>query len=327
MPSDLFVTEHRETKHFPDLHDDIVVFAKKIALEAPKAAAANKQRDLLKISVEAETLLERYSPPDSPPTEAKKEIAKAREDAEAAILKFNVLEEALASINDSLKKELPLAAVVARQKLVVRYPDLSAWAMAAMRVGRKGRRKLLVTWAQLDKELVGDKSVVDLDVCGFRDLAPLLDFRCDVRPERFGATRRHFGAVGDEFFLDFALRQHFQQRIVQLCDDLFRRSGRDKDALPAGRVVTLQAGFFERWHIRHRRQSRRTGDADCAQLARLDVWLGDGQHVDQQLHLSAQQIGDGRRAALYGTCSMSMPTCVFSISPARCVIAPLPPDA
>ena len=121
-----FVTEHRETKYFADLHDDIVVFAKKIALDTPKAAAANKQRDLLKISIEAETLLERYSPPDSPPVEAKKEIAKAREDAEAAILKFSVLEEALASINDSLKKELPLAAVVARQKLVVRYPDLSA---------------------------------------------------------------------------------------------------------------------------------------------------------------------------------------------------------
>ncbi|TXT25839.1 MAG: forkhead-associated protein, partial [Planctomycetota bacterium] len=120
-----FVTEHREEKYFSDLHDDIVVFAKRIALDTPKAAAANKQRDLLKISSEAEVLLERYSPLDSPPTEAKKEIAKAREDAEAAILKFGVLQEALASINDSLKKELPLAAVGTRQKLIVRYPDLS----------------------------------------------------------------------------------------------------------------------------------------------------------------------------------------------------------
>ena len=120
------VTEHREAKFFSELHDDVVVFAKKIALDTPKAAAVNKQRDLLKISAEAETLLERYSPPDSPPVEAKKEIAKAREEAEAAILKSGVFEEALASINESLKKELPLAAVVTRQKLVVRYPDLSA---------------------------------------------------------------------------------------------------------------------------------------------------------------------------------------------------------
>ena len=120
-----FVAEHREAKYFADLHDDIVVFAKKIALDAPKAAAVNKQRDLLTISAEAETLLERYSPLDSPPTEAKKEIAKAREEALAAILKFGVLEEAVTSITDSLKKDQPLAAVVTRQKLVVRYPDLS----------------------------------------------------------------------------------------------------------------------------------------------------------------------------------------------------------
>lgn len=120
-----FVTEHREAKYFPELHDEIVVFAKKIALETPKLAAVNKQRDLLKISAEAETLLERYSPPDSPPVEAKTEIAKAREAAEAAILKSGVLEETLASINEALKKELPLDAVVTRQKLIVRYRDLA----------------------------------------------------------------------------------------------------------------------------------------------------------------------------------------------------------
>ena len=123
---DEFVKEHREAKYFPELHDDIVVFAKKIALDTPKAAAVNKQSDLLKISAEAEVFLERYSPPDAPPVEAKKEIAMAREVAVAAILKSGVLEDALTAINESLKKELPLAAVVSRQKLVVRYPDLSA---------------------------------------------------------------------------------------------------------------------------------------------------------------------------------------------------------
>ena len=121
-----FIAEHREQKYFPDLNDDLVIFSKKLALEAPKAAAANKQRDLLKISVEAEQMMERYSPPDSPPTEAKKEIAKAREEAESAILKASVLDEALASINDSLKKELPLGAVATRQKLIVRYSDLKS---------------------------------------------------------------------------------------------------------------------------------------------------------------------------------------------------------
>lgn len=120
-----FINEHREAKYFPDLHDVVVAFAKRIALEAPLAAAVNKQRDLLDISAEAEQLMVRYSPPDSPPTESKKEIDKAREDAKSAILKASVLDEALATINDSLKKESPFGAVVARQKLVVRYPDLT----------------------------------------------------------------------------------------------------------------------------------------------------------------------------------------------------------
>lgn len=120
------ITEHRETKYFADLHGDIVSFAKRIALDAPKAAALNKQRDLLEISKEAQILLERYSPQDAPPTESKTEIAKARDEAEAAILKAAVLDEALASINDSLKKLLPLAAVITRQKLIVRYRDLES---------------------------------------------------------------------------------------------------------------------------------------------------------------------------------------------------------
>jgi outer membrane protein assembly factor BamB/uncharacterized Zn finger protein (UPF0148 family)/pSer/pThr/pTyr-binding forkhead associated (FHA) protein len=121
-----FIAEHREAKYFADLNEDLVVFAKKIALEAPKTAAVNKQRDLLKISTEAEELMVRYSPPDAPPEEAKKEIAKAREDAESAILKAAVLDEALASMNESLKKESPFDAVAARQKLIVRYRDLEA---------------------------------------------------------------------------------------------------------------------------------------------------------------------------------------------------------
>ncbi|MBC7817545.1 MAG: PQQ-binding-like beta-propeller repeat protein, partial [Planctomycetaceae bacterium] len=121
-----FITEHREAKYFPDLNEDLVVLAKKIALDAPKAAAINKQRDLLKISTDAEEIMVRYSPIDSPPTEAKKEIAKAREDAESAIVKAGEIDKAHASINDSLKKESPFDAVATRQKLVVRYRDLES---------------------------------------------------------------------------------------------------------------------------------------------------------------------------------------------------------
>ncbi len=121
-----FIAQHREAKYFPDLNEDLVVFAKKIALDAPKLASVNNQRELLKISTDAEEIMMRYSPIDSPPIEAKKEIAKAREEAETAIVKSSEIDKALASINDSLKKESPFEAVATRQKLVVRFRDLES---------------------------------------------------------------------------------------------------------------------------------------------------------------------------------------------------------
>lgn len=119
-----FVTENRDESYFSELHADIAQFAKQIAIGAPKTAALSKQRSLLELSIEAEALLDRYSPVDAPPTEAKKAIAKARSDAEAAILKAGVLEKALAEIDAALKNNDPFAAVVTRHKLIVRYPDL-----------------------------------------------------------------------------------------------------------------------------------------------------------------------------------------------------------
>ncbi|MFM9960468.1 MAG: PQQ-binding-like beta-propeller repeat protein [Planctomycetaceae bacterium] len=122
-----FIVEHRDAKYFPDLHDDLVGFAKKIALDAPKAAKVNKQAELLEISKSAVELMKRYSPPDSPPTEAEKEIEIARDEAIAAIDKAKAIDNALESIKQSLKKEppSPFEVVVTRQELIVRYRDLA----------------------------------------------------------------------------------------------------------------------------------------------------------------------------------------------------------
>lgn len=121
-----FIAENRDEPYFGELHADIVQFARQIAVGAPKSAAISKQRSLLELSVEAEGILDRYSPVDAPPTEAKREIAKARSDAEAAILKAGVVEEALAAISAALAKEDPFTAVATRHKLIVRYPDLKS---------------------------------------------------------------------------------------------------------------------------------------------------------------------------------------------------------
>ncbi len=120
-----FVSKHRDEKYFEDLYADLQQFAKLIAIGAPKTAAQSKDRSLLELSTEAEQFFDRFSPPDTPQTETKREIAKARADAEATILKFGVVTAAFTEIDTALKKESPFPVAVTRQKLLVRYPDLS----------------------------------------------------------------------------------------------------------------------------------------------------------------------------------------------------------
>lgn len=121
-----FVKEHRDAKYFEELREELAKFAKTIALGAPKTAAQNKDRSLLEFSVEAEKFFDRFSPQDSPQTEAKREIAKARSDAEATILKAGVVTEAFAQIDAAIKANSPFPVVATRQKLIVRYPDMNS---------------------------------------------------------------------------------------------------------------------------------------------------------------------------------------------------------
>lgn len=118
-----FVNEHRDEKYFEDLRVDLAKYAKKIAVESPKTAAQNKDRSLLELSIEAEQFFDRFSGPDAP-TEAKREIAKARSDAEATILKAGVVNEAFTQIDAAIKANTPFPVVSTRKKLIIRYPDM-----------------------------------------------------------------------------------------------------------------------------------------------------------------------------------------------------------
>ncbi len=119
-----FITDHREKDYFVNLHDEVVKYAKQIAVGAPKTAAGNRQTDLFQVSTDAEQLMERYSPTDAPPKEAKAEIAKVRIEAQAAILKANTTDETLAKMADAVKQKTIFPAFKARQQLLIRYPDL-----------------------------------------------------------------------------------------------------------------------------------------------------------------------------------------------------------
>ena len=118
-----FVNAHRDEKYFEDLRDDLAKYAKKIAVESPKTAAQTKDRTLLELSIEAEQFFDRFSGPDAP-KEAKREIAKARNDADATILKAGVVNEAFTQIDSALKANTPFPVVATRKKLIIRYPDM-----------------------------------------------------------------------------------------------------------------------------------------------------------------------------------------------------------
>ena len=118
-----FVNAHRDEKYFEDLRDDLAKYSKKIAVESPKTAAQTKDRTLLELSIEAEQFFDRFSGPDAP-KEAKREIAKARSDADATILKAGVVNEAFAQIDTALKANTPFPVVATRKKLIIRYPDM-----------------------------------------------------------------------------------------------------------------------------------------------------------------------------------------------------------
>lgn len=152
-----FVNNHRDEKYFEDLTADIQGFAKKIALETPKAAAQTKDRSLLELSLEAEQYFDRFASPDNPQTEAKREIAKARTDAEATILKANVVASAFKEIEAALKNETPLVVIATRQKLLVRYADL-----ASDRKLESGLKKALeIAKQQVTREEVNRDALLD----------------------------------------------------------------------------------------------------------------------------------------------------------------------
>ncbi len=119
-----FVQDHRDEKYFEDLREELATFSKTIATGTPKTAAQTKDRSLLELAVEAEQFFDRFSPPDTPQTEAKREFAKARNEAEATILKASVLTEDFAQIDAAIKANTPFPVVVTRRKLIVRYPDM-----------------------------------------------------------------------------------------------------------------------------------------------------------------------------------------------------------
>ncbi|MEW4488113.1 PQQ-binding-like beta-propeller repeat protein [Thalassoglobus sp. JC818] len=126
----LFIRENSDREaDFEALHPEIVNHARKISLESAVAAGRQFNEDFLRISREARTILNTYSPKDAPPTETLNQIESALRVSEAAILRNNVFKDHVDRMEAALSTEggepSPLDALKIRRDLIVRYPKSS----------------------------------------------------------------------------------------------------------------------------------------------------------------------------------------------------------
>ncbi|MCH9792054.1 MAG: PQQ-like beta-propeller repeat protein, partial [Planctomycetes bacterium] len=116
-----FIKKHRDDPDFKELYPTLVEYGKKIALGSVETASRTKERELLVVSAKAESILNRYSPQDAPPTDELAKIKAGYEKAEAEILRKEVFDVAVKEIEDSIKQKKSLQALARRRHLLDRY--------------------------------------------------------------------------------------------------------------------------------------------------------------------------------------------------------------
>ncbi|MEZ6068522.1 MAG: PQQ-binding-like beta-propeller repeat protein [Planctomycetaceae bacterium] len=120
-----FVDRHSDNEELFKSHTGYVTErAQQISLEAAEQAGRAKDPELLTVSSDAQTLFKVYATPELKPEEVVAKILGARRVSEAAILKFNVGNDATAGIAAALKKSDTMGAISTWRTLVGRYAEL-----------------------------------------------------------------------------------------------------------------------------------------------------------------------------------------------------------
>ncbi len=114
------------------------------------------------------------------------------------------------------------------------------------------------------------------------------------------ATRLHLGAGSGKTRLHIGLGQHLAQCGGHPLDHRRAQARRPHQALEAHCLQPRQAQLTHRGHIRQGCIAPAAGDGQRLQPPALDVRQQHRAGVDQQMRLAADQVCDGRRAALVG---------------------------
>ena len=117
------ISNHRAESDFAEMHPTLFKLSEEISLGAAQTAETARDAELLIISDEARSLMERYADPTTPPTAALTRIKQTKDTAEKAIGKQNTFDSAMAAVETALTNKQPIVALAEREKLVRRFAD------------------------------------------------------------------------------------------------------------------------------------------------------------------------------------------------------------
>lgn len=119
-----FIDDCRDFPKYPEQYPTLLDYSKQISLGALETATRTKDRNLLKVSEDAELMIDRFSNPEQPQTALHEEIRIARERTIDAIRKHETTLATYAEIQKLLDGRKPIEALKSRRRLLDRYPDL-----------------------------------------------------------------------------------------------------------------------------------------------------------------------------------------------------------
>lgn len=144
-----YVKQHRDTKPFqePDspLRQFVLKSADRIAIGAIETARQLHKRPPLAISAEAVELIKMYSPANTPPEVRLKELAKAAQVAEAAILEREVFDAAVKKIDEALEADHPAQALREYRRVLDRYASAADYRPLGERLKKTCERERALT--------------------------------------------------------------------------------------------------------------------------------------------------------------------------------------
>lgn len=120
------IKTHRSDSDFSDLHSSIFQYAEQISLGSAKTAETARDAEFLVISKDAQTLLERYADPATPPTGTLGRINDQRVKADRAIEKQKTFDIAMKAVDAAIANRQPMVALSERERLVRAFPDFTS---------------------------------------------------------------------------------------------------------------------------------------------------------------------------------------------------------